>query len=84
MDDVDCRSSTTDFINCFYTSDENCNHSENIIITCEAYCAQHTLQSEIAALINTNGHSSLGLCGVDGNTRKVCFNISIIIISIFA
>ena len=83
MDNVQCSGDESNFLSCSY-GDENCGHSENIIITCEAYCGQRTLQSEIAATINTNGHSSLGLCGVDGNTRKVCFNISIIIISIFA
>ena len=33
MDNVDCSSGTSDFLNC-PTLPENCGHTENVIITC--------------------------------------------------
>ena len=34
MDNMDCGSSTADFLSCGY-SDLNCDHRENVLITCE-------------------------------------------------
>ena len=34
MDNVECSSGTSDFLNCPTADGENCGHAENVIITC--------------------------------------------------
>ena len=40
MDDVSCPSNTDNFIKCSYSDDENCNHDEDVLLTCEAVCIE--------------------------------------------
>ena len=41
MDEVDCESDWTNFLSCSSTSNHDCGHSENVLLTC--FTGKHSL-----------------------------------------
>ena len=46
MDEVKCDSSTANFLECPHDSDEDCSHSEDVLIKCDAICLEFSSNCE--------------------------------------
>ena len=74
MDNVECDSASTNFLSCS-SSDENCDHSENVLLTCyDMSCSSFQSQIDVANNIFTPVaalSTEIGLCRINEAYGKV-------------